>query len=174
MTQELISAIKKDEKNRVQTDLENDILKIASINRYQKNARPALAMIRGFGLKSGAIASCVGHDSHNILAVGCDDRSLAEAVRLVIRNRGGIAAVGGGKKLVLPLPVAGIMSADRGEKVALAYSKLDFFVKNELKSSLRAPFMALSFMGLLVIPSLKLSDLGLFDGEKFEFVEPFF
>lgn len=156
--------------NEVLSDLNNDILKFSVINRYQENSVPAIAFIQNFGLKTGAIASCVGHDSHNILVVGCDDKSMAAAVNLLVKNKGGIAAVGSEKKLVLPLPVAGIMSAGDGRAVAKIYQNIDFFVKNTLGCTLDAPFMTLSFMALLVIPELKLSDLGLFDGKKFEFV----
>lgn len=144
-----------------------DVLKIAVVNRYE-DAPPAVAFIRGIGLKAGALASCVAHDSHNIVAVGCDDTALSEAVNLVIRHKGGIAAVGAGQAEVLPLPVAGILSADTGEAVAEAYAQIDQFAKQVLGSTLSAPFMTLSFMALLVIPSLKLSDKGLFDGANFE------
>jgi adenine deaminase len=113
----------------------------------------------------------VGHDSHNITAVGVDDESLARAINLVVAAQGGLAAVEpGGAEHVLALPVAGLMSNRPGPEVAAAYSTLDNFAKIELGSGLQAPFMTLSFMALLVIPSLKLSDKGLFDGDKFEFV----
>ncbi len=147
----------------------NDILKIAMVNRY-KNAPVAVAFIKGFGMKEGAIASCVGHDSHNIIAVGVDDESLCKAINLIIENKGGISAVGSAEERVLPLPVAGIMSDKDAHTVGHAYGEIDQFAK-QLGSTLHAPFMTLSFMGLLVIPALKLSDLGLFDGAKFEFVD---
>ena len=151
-------------------DVAADVLKLAVVNRYAAQAPPAVAFIRGFGLKSGALASSVGHDSHNITAVGCDDESLARAVNLVIQAKGGLAAVGpDGRELLLPLPVAGLMSDQPGPDVAAAYSAIDQLAK-ALGSGLEAPFMTLSFMALLVIPSLKLSDLGLFDGEAFRFV----
>lgn len=156
----------------VQTDTQNDILKIAVVNRY-RDEPPALALIRGFGLKTGALASCVGHDSHNIIAVGTNDAALCRAVNLVIENKGGISAVGAGAEMVLPLPVAGIMSNEDGYRVAEKYAAIDHFVKNELACTLTAPFMTLSFMALLVIPQLKLSDKGLFDGEKFQFTPLF-
>jgi adenine deaminase len=149
---------------------EEDVLKLVMVNRYQTTAH-AFAFIRGFGLKHGAIASCVGQDSHNLIAVGVDDASLCQAINLVIEHRGGIAAVSSSLEHVLPLPVAGIMSASDGNEVAKAYSTIDHFARTILQSSLKAPFMTLSFMGLLVIPSLKLSDKGLFDGERFEFVD---
>ena len=156
---------------QLQPDLEQDILKLAVLNRYAPGVPPAVAFIKGFGLKVGALASSVGHDSHNITAVGVDDESLARAINLVVAAKGGLAAVGpDGAELVLPLPVAGLMSNQPGPEVAAAYSKLDDFAKTQLGSGLQAPFMTLSFMALLVIPSLKLSDKGLFDGEKFEFV----
>jgi adenine deaminase len=153
------------------SDIEQDVLKLAVINRYQPQVPPALAFIRGFGLKHGALASSVGHDSHNITAVGCDDESLARAVNLVIEAKGGLAAVGAdGREILVPLPVAGLMSDQPGADVAAAYAAVDALSK-ELGSPLGAPFMTLSFMALLVIPSLKLSDKGLFDGQQFAFVD---
>ena len=151
------------------SDLANDILKLTVVNRYQ-DAPPAVAFIRGFKIKSGAIASCVGHDSHNIIAVGTDDEQLAKAVNLIIKNKGGIAAVSGENELVLPLPIAGIMTNADGRMTAEKYATIDQFVKEQMNCSLTAPFMTLSFMALLVIPALKLSDKGLFDGTTFEFV----
>lgn len=154
------------------SDPAQDVLKIAVVNRY-KNAAPAIAFIKNFGLKEGAIASCVGHDSHNIIAVGVDDVSLCAAVNAIIRNRGGISAVNSEGEKVLPLPVAGIMTNADGYQTAKLYSEIDGFVKNTLGSTLSAPFMTLSFMALLVIPDLKISDLGLFSGKEFSFVELF-
>ncbi|GAB3637674.1 adenine deaminase [Hymenobacter arcticus] len=152
-------------------DPAQDILKLVVLNRYAPGAAPAVAFIKGFGLKQGALASSVGHDSHNITAVGCDDASLARAINLVVAAQGGLAAVDAAQAThVLPLPVAGLMSNQPGPAVAAAYSALDHFAKAQLGSGLQAPFMTLSFMALLVIPSLKLSDKGLFDGERFEFV----
>lgn len=154
-----------------QPDPAQDVLKLVVLNRYAPSAPPAVAFIKGFGLKEGALASSVGHDSHNITAVGSDDASLVRAINLVVAARGGLAAVAaGGAELALPLPVAGLMSDRPGPEVAAAYSALDDFAKTQLGSGLQAPFMTLSFMALLVIPSLKLSDKGLFDGDKFEFV----
>jgi adenine deaminase len=121
-------------------------------------------------LKKGAIASSVGHDSHNIIAVGCDDESICQAVNLVIAARGGLSAVGGSvNHRLLPLPIAGLMTDTDGYDVAENYTAIDRFVKDELGSTLTSPFMTLSFMALLVIPSLKLSDRGLFDGQNFRF-----
>ena len=154
------------------SDLEKDILKIVVLNRY-RNAPPAIAFINNYGLKEGAIASSVGHDSHNIIAVGVDDFSICEAINLIIREKGGVAAVSNTKRGVLGLPIAGLMSSEDGYKVAESYMMIDRFVKEQLGSTLISPFMSLSFMALLVIPALKLSDLGLFDGEKFEFVDLF-
>lgn len=125
-------------------------------------------------MKNGAIASSVAHDSHNIIAVGTSDLSICEAANLVIKEKGGLSAVEeNGEKLVLPLPLAGIMSPLDGYIVAQKYSEIDLFSKKVLKSTLKSPFMSLSFMALLVIPSLKLSDKGLFDGEKFELTDLF-
>ncbi len=161
----------KEENGFAVTDIENDILKITVVNRYA-DAKPAVAFIKNFGLKEGAIASCVGHDSHNIIAVGTDDVSICRAVNLIIKEKGGLSAVSKKKEMVLPLPVAGIMANEDGYTVAEKYSAIDSFVK-EMGTKLAAPFMTLSFMALLVIPQLKLSDKGLFDGEKFEFVNLF-
>jgi len=148
-----------------------DVLKIAVVNRFQ-NTEPAVAFIRNVGLKEGAIASSVAHDSHNIIVVGVDDESICRAVNLIINAKGGIAAVGKEFEKILPLPVAGIMSGADGYEVAKAYSELDGLAK-KLGSTLQAPFMTLSFMALLVIPALKLSDKGLFDGEQFRFTSLF-
>jgi adenine deaminase len=146
-----------------------DILKIVVYNRYT-NAEPAIGYIKGFGLRTGAIASSVAHDSHNIIAVGVDDKAIMDAINLVVREKGGISAVGIDTMGVLPLPVAGIMSNKDGYEVAKDYTQIDQFAKDEIGCVLKSPFMSLSFMALLVIPSLKLSDKGLFDGNKFEFV----
>jgi adenine deaminase len=156
---------------RVFADPAHDLLKIAVVNRYADTA-PAVAFVRGVGLKKGAIASSVAHDCHNIVAVGASDEELARAVNLLIRHQGGIAAVGGKTEMVLPLPVAGLMSDGFAEEVAEGYASLSHAAK-ELGSKLQAPFMTLSFLALLVIPALKLSDLGLFDGTKFAFVPVF-
>ncbi|RIW16417.1 adenine deaminase [Algoriphagus lacus] len=150
---------------------EKDILKITVVNRYQE-APPAVAFIKNFGLKSGAIASSVGHDSHNIISVGVDDESICKAVNLLIQAKGGVSAVWGEKEELLPLPVGGIMSPEDGYLVAEAYTRIDRMAK-EMGSTLNSPFMTLSFMALLVIPDLKLSDMGLFDGKKFEFTKVF-
>jgi adenine deaminase len=160
------------EDNEVKADPEHDELKIVVINRYY-SAPPAIGFVSGFGLKSGAIASCVAHDSHNIIAVGTDDESIVAAINAVVSSRGGISVASGGELSVLPLPVAGIMSDEDGYKVAARYHILDEKVRKKLKCSLKAPFMTLSFMALLVIPDLKLSDKGLFDGTKFSFVDLF-
>lgn len=156
----------------VLSDVNQDILKIAVVNRYA-DAIPAVAFIKNFGLKEGAIASCVGHDSHNVIAVGVDDASICKAVNAIIRTKGGISAVNNQEEKVLPLPVAGIMTNADGYQTAKLYSEIDRFVKENLGSTLHAPFMTLSFMALLVIPDLKLSDLGLFSGKDFAFVELF-
>jgi adenine deaminase len=150
-------------------DPSRDILKITVVNRYA-DAPPAVAFVRGVGLKSGAIASSVAHDCHNIVAVGTSDEDLARVVNLVIKNEGGIAVIGpDGLEDILPLPVAGLMSDGYAEDAAAGYARLTKIAKS-LGSPLHAPYMTLSFLALLVIPALKLSDLGLFDGTKFKFV----
>ncbi len=151
------------------TDVKRDILKIAVVNRYAPSAPVAVGFIHGFGLKAGALASSVAHDSHNIVAVGVDDASLAAAVNLVIRHRGGLAVTGRGRRAVLPLPIAGLMSDRAGRVVARRYGAIDRQAK-QLGSRLDAPFMTLSFMALLVIPELKLSDRGLFAASRWGFV----
>jgi len=157
------------ENDFIVSDTDRDILKIAVVNRYQ-NAVPAVAFIKNFGLKAGAIASTVAHDSHNIIVVGCDDQSITDAVNLLIDAKGGVSAVGFGEKHMLALPIAGLMTDVDGYKAAESYTEIDQFVKTRLESTLKSPYMTLSFMALLVIPNIKLSDKGLFDGEKFEFV----
>ena len=151
-------------------DPTQDILKIVVINRYTSHPNIGLAFIKGFGLRQGAIASSVAHDSHNIVAIGTDDEHLCHIINRIIETGGGIGAVNRGETHVLPLPIGGIMSELSGEEVAEHYSFLDRFVKEELGSSLTAPFMTLSFMALLVIPSLKISDQGLFDVDQFKLV----
>jgi adenine deaminase len=148
-------------------DKENDILKIIVVNRYKK-AAVAKVFVKNFGLKSGAIASSVAHDSHNIIAVGVEDENIVKAVNLIISEKGGVSCVSPNDAKYLPLPVAGLMSTGDGYSVAAAYTQLDAMAK-QLGSTLSAPFMTLSFMALLVIPHLKLSDLGLFDGDNFRF-----
>ncbi len=145
----------------------DDILKIAVVNRYA-DAPIATAFIKNFGIKRGAIASSVAHDSHNIIAVGVSDEAICEAVNILIDHKGGLSATDGTHTEVLPLPIAGLMSNESAEIVAKKYTALVNMAR-DLGSTLTSPFMSLSFMALLVIPSLKLSDKGLFDGEKFVF-----
>jgi len=155
------------------SDPSRDILKMVIVNRYEK-AAPAVAFVKNFGLSGGAMASSVAHDSHNVIAVGVSDDDIAAAVNAVMNARGGLAAVSHrqGDHWVLPLPVAGLMATGTCAEVARAYQELDAAVKR-WGSPLRAPFMTLSFMALLVIPALKLSDQGLFDGAEFEFTPLF-
>lgn len=157
------------ENGKVVSDTERDILKIVVVNRYA-DAPPAIAFIHDFGMKEGAIASSVAHDSHNIIAVGVSDEDIVEAINLIIENKGGVSAVSSELRGILPLPIAGLMSDEDGYKVSKDYSDIDKFAKEQLGCTLTSPFMSLSFMALLVIPKLKLSDRGLFDGEKFEFI----
>jgi adenine deaminase len=166
-----VLSILKQEDGNVVADIEKDILKISVVNRY-RNLPPAIGLVKNFGLKTGAIASSVSHDSHNIVAVGVTDEDICNAINLVIEYKGGLAVSYGNVREVLPLPIAGLMSDEDGFSVARQYSRIDRIAK-QLGSHLDAPFMTLSFMALLVIPKLKLSDRGLFDGERFEFVDVF-
>ncbi|MFZ9942110.1 MAG: adenine deaminase [Bacteroidia bacterium] len=150
------------------SNTEEDILKLVVVNRYRKS-KPAVAMIRNMGIKRGAFASTVAHDSHNIIAVGADDQSLISSINALMQSQGGLCVIDGEETLVLPLPVAGLMSTNSCEVVARSYEALDQKVK-AMGCELRAPFMTLSFMALLVIPELKLSDQGLFDGNSFQLV----
>ncbi len=153
------------------SDTNRDILKLTVVNRYEDQP-PAMGFIRNFNLKRGAIASTVAHDSHNIIAAGCDDESIARAVNLLIKNKGGLSLADGDQEMVLPLPVAGLMSTLSCDEVGELYSVMDKKVK-QMGCKLRAPYMTLSFMALLVIPRMKLSDKGLFDGSSFTFTELF-
>ncbi len=156
------------EQGRLVADLENDILWLVVVNRYQP-APPAVALVQGFGLHDGALASTVAHDSHNIIAVGCDPAALCQAVNGIIDQQGGIGCVHNGQFECLPLPVAGLISDADGDSVGQRYQILNQIARQQMGSALRAPFMTLSFMALLVIPQLKLSDKGLFDSQQFVF-----
>ena len=150
------------------SDPSRDLLKLVVINRY-KEAQASVAFIKGMGLRRGAIASSVAHDSHNIIAVGTDDKSLCQAINAVISSQGGVSVAWEDGCVQLPLPIAGLMSDNDGHTVAEQYAELKSKAK-ALGSSLPDPFMTLSFMALLVIPSLKLSDRGLFDANAFRFI----
>ena len=157
----------------VQTDISQDILKICVVNRYAPSEKIAIGFVKGFGMHCGAIASSVAHDSHNIVAVGTDDNALCAAVNAVIDMKGGIAAFDGTTTKSLALPIAGLMSDLDGYTLANTYADLDNWTKTNLGSTLRAPYMVLSFLALPVIPALKMTDLGLFDVEKFNFTDVF-
>jgi adenine deaminase len=171
LTTKKMIAKAKNENGFTVSDIQNDILKIVNVSRYN-NAKPAVAFIKNFGLNSGAIASSIAHDSHNIIAVGADDESIMKAVNSIIRAKGGICVCSEGDIDQLDLTVAGLMSDQNAEKVAKKYSELNKKVI-ELGCDFDSPFMTLSFMGLLVIPELKLSDKGLFDSSTFQFAELF-
>jgi adenine deaminase len=151
------------------SDTLNDVLKIVVKDRYS-DSPPAVGFISGFGIKTGAIGSSVAHDSHNIIAVGADDHSITEAINLIISSQGGISFVNGSEKQLMALPYAGIMTDKDGYSVASGYDLFDKMAK-EMGSKLRAPFMTLSFMALLVIPEIKISDKGLFDATNFRFID---
>jgi len=166
VTNELIEPALIEDVNLI-SNTDKDILKMTVVNRYN-NQKPAIAFIKNFGLKEGAIASSVGHDSHNIIAVGVSDAMICKAVNLLIENKGGICAVTPSEEHIVSLPVAGIMSDKDGKTIGKQYAELDNMAK-KMGSNLNAPYMTLSFMALLVIPSLKLSDKGLFNGTDFKF-----
>ncbi len=170
ITEEII-AVPVIDGNNVVSDPTHDILKMVVKNRYSEGPA-AVGFIHNIGLKNGALASCVAHDSHNIVAVGIDDASITAAINMIIDATGGISLVDGEIKLLLPLPFAGIMSGIDGYEVARLYDAMDKKAK-EMGSPLSAPYMTLSFMALLVIPDLKLSDKGLFDGTSFSFSNVF-
>lgn len=169
VTNELV-ADKKVIDGNIVTDTTNDILKIAVVNRYYPDTDVATAFIKNFGLQRGAIASTVAHDCHNIIVVGVDDASICQAVNALIDCKGGVAVCDGNNTEVMPLPIAGLMTDGDGYEVAAQYATLDAKAK-ELGTKLKAPFMTLSFMALLVIPALKLSDKGLFNGTGFKFTD---
>lgn len=152
----------------LQADPEKDILKISVINRYQESAI-ASGFIHNFGIQNGAIASTVAHDSHNIIVVGTDDASMCHAANILIGNKGGLSVVRGDKEMSLALPIAGLMSDLSCDEIGRKYAEIDLLVK-EMGCQLSAPFMTLSFMALLVIPNIKISDLGLFDAADFQFI----
>ncbi len=152
--------------NAIVADIEKDILKVVVYNRYHA-AKPKIGLIQSFGFKSGAIASTVAHDSHNIIAVGVDDESILKAINLVVHEKGGISCVQGESSKVIGLPIAGLMSTADPYKVANDYIEIDKMAKS-LGTQLGSPFMTISFMALLVIPHIKMSDLGLFDGDQFK------
>ncbi|WP_430811413.1 MULTISPECIES: adenine deaminase [unclassified Carboxylicivirga] len=152
-------------------DPEQDIAKIIVLNRYKK-AAPVVGFIKNFGLKKGAFAGSVAHDSHNIVAIGVDDDSLLRVIAAVINAQGGIAAANQQDEMLLELPIAGLMSASDGNLVAERYKELNAFVR-EMGCTLKAPFMTMAFMSLLVIPTLKIGDQGLFDVSTFKFTSLF-
>lgn len=168
ITNEVIEEIAAD-KGNFESDTTKDILKIAVVNRYS-DTPPAVAFIKNFGLKKGAIASCVAHDCHNIVAVGTSDEEICKAVNSIIKNKGGLSLSSDETQLSIELPIAGIMTDKDGYEIAAAYTEIDRKAK-ELGTTLSAPFMTLSFMALLVIPELKLSDKGLFNGKEFAFTD---
>ncbi|AKB25137.1 Adenine deaminase [Methanosarcina sp. MTP4] len=164
-------AFPKVENGSLVSDPERDILKMVVLSRYGDD--PAqVGFIKNIGLKKGAIASSIAHDSHNIIAVGATDGDIVTAVNRLVENKGGIVVGSEEKLLDLPLEVAGLMSTRDGEEVAAKYQLLNAEAQ-KLGTSLKSPFMTLSFMSLLVIPELKLGDKGLFDVTKFEFVDLF-
>jgi adenine deaminase len=154
-------------------DTARDMLKMAVVERHRATGNVGKGFIRGFGLKHGAIAGTVAHDHHNMVVIGADDASMYTAARMVMEMGGGLAAADGDNIMArLPLPVAGLMSEQPIEDVRSTYDAL-IAAARELGSTMRDPYMAMSFMALEVIPSLKLTDKGLVDVEKFEIVDLF-
>jgi adenine deaminase len=170
MTNKLVVPPKIVEGNVV-SDLERDILKIVVVNRYRE-VQAAIGFVKNFGLKKGAMAASVAHDSHNIIATGVTDEDICRAVNLIIENKGGLSAVAKDTETFLPLPIAGLMSDEDYSAVAEKYTLMENTVR-AFGSTLHAPFMTLSFMALPVIPRIKLTDRGLFDGENFGFMDIF-
>ncbi|HBC79148.1 MAG TPA: adenine deaminase [Bacteroidales bacterium] len=169
VTREIITDVRNGEK--LEADTKSDILKIVVKDRY-RDMPPAVGFIKGFGLKSGAFASSVAHDSHNIICAGTNDQDIVSAVNEIVRLKGGLAVANRNSISSVPLPVAGIMSDEPVSFIASEYEKLSDLVKS-YGSQMSAPFMTLSFMALLVIPELKLSDRGLFDGREFRYTSLF-
>jgi adenine deaminase len=153
-------------------DVDNDILKIVVINRYDPAMKPSVGFIRGFGIKKGALASSIAHDSHHVVCVGVSDRHMLETIKWIFSHQGGIAIHDGSHVRGLSLPIAGLMTALPVEKAGDSYRRLTR-IATGLGSTLQAPFMTLSFMSLLVIPSLKIGDRGLFDVDSFSFTPLF-
>lgn len=170
---ELVTTVSKASQNSefLESDINNDILKIIVVNRYIKNPKPIIGFIKNFNIKSGAIASSIAHDSHNIIAIGTNDRDLLKAINTIIENKGGICVVNKEYKDSLELEIGGLMTSKDGFYVAEKYTNITNYVKNTLGSKLNSPFMTLSFMALLVIPDLKIGDKGLFDFYKFNLTE---
>jgi adenine deaminase len=171
LTKEIVTEIN-EINGKLVSNIENDILKIVVVNRYDNSAKPSVGFIKGFGLKTGALAESIAHDSHNIISVGVDDESIVKAINEVIFHKGGIAAFNGKKTFSLPLNIAGLMTNQDGFEVAEIYKNLNSVAK-EMGSVLKSPFMTLSFMALLVIPDLKLGDKGLFKINDYNFVDLF-
>lgn len=153
---------------QIAASIDDDIAKIVVVNRYGKS-KPAVGFIRGFGISRGAFGSSIAHDSHNIVVVGCDDDSIVKVIQTLSDQKGGICCYADGGYSTLPLPVGGLMTTLDGNEVASIYANLTDFAVKKCGVKLQAPFMTLSFMSLLVIPSLKLGDKGLFNVDKFEF-----
>jgi len=159
------------EDSNVVSDMDNDILKIVVMSRYD-NGKPVVGFVKGFGFKNGAVAESIAHDSHNIIAIGTRDIEIVHAINTLIDLKGGIVAVNNGESRFVKLEVAGLMSNKTGEELIQDYSKLSEFT-SKLRSDFKSPFMTLAFMSLLVIPKLKLSDKGLFDVNEFKVVDLF-
>ncbi len=157
------------EDGKLVSDTDRDLLKMVSLNRYQVGAKPAFCFVKGFNLQKGAIASSVAHDSHNLLAIGTNDKDILRSLELLIENKGGVAFVNGEQEYILPLPVGGIMSDRPYEEVSKSYEKLEELGRSA-GTELFSPYMSLSFLTLLVIPDIKMSDKGLFDAQNFRFV----
>ena len=158
---------------QAQSDVERDILKFAMVERHRASGNIGLGFIKGFGLRRGAIAGTVAHDHHNLAVIGVDDESMRTAVQAILEMGGGLALVDGDQVLArLPLPIAGLLSELPIETVRMQYDAM-IAAARALGNRLSDPFMVMSFMGLEVIPKLKLTDRGLVDVEQFKLVELF-
>ncbi|HPU01687.1 MAG TPA: adenine deaminase [Bacillota bacterium] len=173
VTEKLMLQPRRDESGAVRSDPERDVIKIAVIERHRGSGRMSLGLVRGLGLRSGAIASSVAHDSHNIIVAGVEERAMAAAANELARAGGGFAAVDGDGALraIMPLPVAGLISMEPAAKVAEEMAVVTYAARS-LGATPRHPFMTLSFLALPVIPHLKITDRGIFDVDSFSYIEP--
>ncbi|MFX0114141.1 MAG: adenine deaminase [Candidatus Hodarchaeota archaeon] len=171
LTNELTKKVKTDDLGIIQPHEESDTFPIAVVERHGHVGNVSVGLVSGFGFRNGAIASTVAHDSHNIIVVGTNAELMLKATNELTKLSGGICAINKEKQVALPLPICGLLSLRTAEEVSVQMDRLMSFVANEIGTSLKNPLMTLSFLALPVIPALKITDKGLFDVTKFEFVE---